>query len=137
MASTDFVYGTARAALNSGLINLTTAVVDAMLVSSAYSPQPNVDQYVSSNPSSAIIVRDVTLTGTGLSASGAFFGTIPQFSSLISAMTCVALILYIKTGSDSSSQLLYYTSGGVGFPFQPLGYNYSVSYDQNSGGFFQ
>lgn len=137
MATTDFVYGKARIALGSGAINLLTASVKAMLVGNAYSPAPIGDQYVSSIPSPAIVARSPLLTGNGITSSGVFFGNIPVFGALLSATPVVAMILYIDTGSDASSPLLYYTSGGVGFPFTPQGLNYFIGFDQVNGGYFQ
>ena len=133
----NFVYGKARASFGQAGINLLTADIRAMLVSAAYSPAPNTDQYVSSIPSGAVIIRDVALTGKSFSISGGFVGTIPTFDALIAAQPCVAVILYAYTGTDSTSKLLYYSSDGPGFPFLPTGFDYTVGYDQSSGGWFQ
>lgn len=137
MSSTDFKYGKASVAIGSGSINLLTANIQAMLVSAAYAPLPNTDQYVSDIPPAAVIVRDSVLTGKGLTSSGVFFGTIPVFSSLVSAIKAAALVLYVNSGVDNTSRLLYYSSTGPGFPFLPQGFQYVVGYDQSNGGFFQ
>lgn len=136
-ASTDFVYGKARALLAAAGLNWSTAAVNAMLVSAAYAPSPNSDQYVSSIPAGAIIIRDIALSGLGVGASGACYGTIAQLSALSSPSTCVALVLYVKGASDAVSPLIYYSSTGSGFPFKPSGFNYVIGYDQSNGGFFQ
>ncbi|MFI5397602.1 MAG: hypothetical protein ACHQ9S_18855 [Candidatus Binatia bacterium] len=137
MASTDFVYSKARIAIGSKQIDLTSATVNAMLVSNAYSPQPQADQYVSAIPAGAIVIRDLAITGQGLSANGSFYGNLALLNSFISSLTVVAIILYVQTGNDATSQLLYYSSTGPGFPFQPLGFSYAITYDQVSGGYFQ
>jgi hypothetical protein len=137
VATLDFKYGKGSIAIGSGSIDLLTASVQAMLVTASYAPQPNADAFVSSIPSEAIVIRDVVLTGKGLSPYGVFFGTVPPFNALISTDTVVAIILYVNSGSDATSQLLYYSSGGSGFPFLPQGFNYVVGYDQNNGGYFQ
>jgi hypothetical protein len=136
MASTDFVYNKARVSLNSGAIDLLTATVGAALVTAGYAPNPATDQFLSSIPSAAIVIQS-DLTGTGLSAAGSFFGTIPEYFALLNAAFVVALVLYVDTGNPATSNLLYYSSTGPGFPFLPQGFNYVVGYDQNNGGFFQ
>lgn len=133
----DFKYGKGSVALGSAAINLLTASIQAMLVSASYAPQPNVDAFVTSIPIEAVVIRDVVLTSKGLSPFGVFFGTVPPFNALASAKTVVAIVLYVNTGNDATSQLLYYSAGGSGFPFLPQGFNYVVGFDQNNGGFFQ
>lgn len=138
MAVTDFVYAKARAALGAGQIDLLTANVEAMLVSAAYVPSPSADQYVSTVVSSGgILFRDYALSGKAFSISGGFQGNLALLASLISATPVAAIILYVNTGNDATSQLLYYSAGGTGFPFLPQGFNYAISYDQSAGGWFQ
>jgi hypothetical protein len=140
VASTDFVYATGRKAINSAALgNLGAATIGYALVSNGYSPNPNTDQYFSSVPGAAIVAGGIGshLTGVSLSANGSLIGTVPQFLSFISALTVVALVLFVDTGNANTSQLLYYSSSGPGFPFQPQGFNYVVAYDQVAGGFFQ
>lgn len=136
MANTDFVYSKARVAIGQGL-NLSTAVVNAMLVSNTYSPNPTNDAHVSDIPAGAIVIRDLPLTGTGISVQGAFFGNLALLNSFVSPLTVVGIVLYVQSGVDSTSQLLYYSSTGPGFPFQPLGFSYAIAYDQAAGGYFQ
>lgn len=136
MASTDFVYATARLALNSAQIDLASATVGAALVSGGYSPNPNTDQFLSAIDPTTILAQ-ADLTDSGLGPAGQFFGTIPQFMALLSVPPVVAVVLYVDTGDPTTSQLLYYSSTGPGFPFLPQGFNYVVGYDQTQGGFFQ
>lgn len=133
----DFKYGAGSVAIGTGLINLLTANVQAMLVSALYAPQPNTDAHVSDIPIGAIIARDKALTGLRLNSSGVFSGTIPTFNSLVSSSQVVGVVLYVNSGLDSTSQLLYYSSTGPGFPFLPQGFQYVVGFDQSNGGFFQ
>lgn len=137
MSSTDFVYGKGRKALNTAQINWSTAAIKVMLVSADYAPQPNTDQYVSDIPSSAILARDVALTGLGVSNAGVCFGTIPAFNSFSTPAPVVAVVLYVLGASDAVSPLIYYSSTGPGFPFQPQGFNYVIGFDQANGGYFQ
>lgn len=135
--STDFVYGAGRKALNTGAIDWLTAPIQAMLVSAVYSPSPNSDKFVSDIPSSAVLVRDTVLTGLGITAAGVCFGTVPPYNALAFSAKVIALVLYVNTGTDSTSHLLYYSSTGSGFPFFAQGFNYVIGYDQANGGFFQ
>jgi hypothetical protein len=138
VAVTDFVYAKARAALGQGQINLLTANVEAMLVSAAYVPSPSSDQYVSTIVNSGgIVFRDYALTGKAFSISGGFQGNVPLLASIASATIITAIVLYINTGVDSTSPLLYYSAGGTGFPFLAAGFDYAISYDQSAGGWFQ
>ena len=133
--STDFVYNNARAAFATGALNWTTAAINAALVNSSYGPLPT-DRYLSSIPPGAMVARDAPLTGLA-QTNGVCYGLIPTFNELINASPVVALVLYVKGTLDSNSLLVYYSSGGLGFPFTPTGNNYSVTYDSANGGFFQ
>jgi len=133
---TDFLYNNARYLFATAGLDWATADVNAMLVSLLYNPLLT-DQHVSDIPSGAVIVRDVALTSLAVSANGICSGLIPEFDSLDSTYAVKALVLYKKTGSDSTSPLIYYTSTGVGFPFAAQGFNYYVAFDSTNIGWFQ
>lgn len=134
-APTDFLYYNARTLFATAQINWTVAAVNAMLVSSGYSPQLT-HKYVSDVTPAAIIIRDLALTTLGVT-NGICFGTIPEVASVTSVYTVAAVILYIKTSADTTSPLVYYSSTGPGFPFAIQGFDYTVGFDQTAGGFFQ
>ncbi len=129
-----FLYNNARSLFATGQINWPGADVHAVLVNAAYAPQPS-DQFFSEVPSGAIM-QDVAMTGLG-QKNGICYGVIPQFDAFASGATVVALLLYIAIGPASTSPLIYYSADGFGFPFQPLGFNYAVGFDQSAGGYFQ
>lgn len=131
-----FKYATASQLLGSAGLDLVTANIAALLLSGVYAPNPNTDQFVAVIPPAAIIARSGLLTATALKA-GIFVGTIPEFDALLSPTTITALALYVETGNDALSQLIYYSSDGPGFPFVPNGFDYFVGYDQSNGGFFE
>jgi hypothetical protein len=131
---TTFVYNNARSLFATGALNWPACAAHAVLVTSAYTPLVT-DQYFSAVPSSAVI-EDVAMTGLGQSK-GYCYGAIPQFNALISSSIVVGLLIYVSTGNPATSPLVYYSSDGVGFPFQPQGFNYAVGYDSSSGGYFQ
>lgn len=135
MSSTDFVYDTGRRALNTAQIDLSSASIGAVLVSANYASQPALDQFLSDIDPSAIIVQG-NLTNVVLNSAGCLLGIL-EFDALISPDPVVALVLFVDTTDPTTSQLLYYSAGGPGFPFIASGFNYAVGYDLNSGGFFQ
>lgn len=128
--TSDFVYNYARTLFASAQLNWAATDIRAMFVTAAYAQQLS-DRFVSDIPVGAIALRDVVLTGLGVTDGGVCYGTIPEVDSVVA----VAMILYANTGDDGTSALIYYTSSGAGFPMQ--GYDYSVSYDQSNGGYFQ
>lgn len=136
MAATPntFLYNNARHLFATAQLDWATSAAHAVLVNAAYAPQPG-DQFLSAIPSGAIM-QDVAMTSL-TEANGLCAGTIPQFDAFTSASTVVALVIYISTGTPSSSPLIYYSADGFGFPFQPLGFNYFVGFDQSASGFFQ
>lgn len=131
-----FKYVKAAQLIGTAGLNLATADIAAALVSNVYAPKPTTDQYVADIPSAAIIIRSGLLTGQALT-NGIFSGTIPEFDAFLSPTEVAALVLYVETGNDSLSQLIYYSSDGPGFPFIPDGFSYFIGYDQSNGGFFQ
>ncbi len=105
------------------------------LLNSGYSPLPT-DTYLSDIPAGAIMA-DQAFTSTAVTAQGVCNGAIPLFDAFLSATTCSAMLIYISTGNPATSPLVYFSNQGVGFPFQPEGFNYFVTYDQANGGWFQ
>jgi hypothetical protein len=134
MAGNTYVYSNARHLFATGQINWVTGNVRCSLVSAAYAPSIG-DVFYSAIPAGAIMA-DVKLTSQS-ETGGTCFGVIPEFASFTSATQVVALVLYFDTGNPASSPLLYYSDDGLGFPFQPQGFNYTVGFDQSAGGFFQ
>lgn len=132
----DFVYNHARVSFASGAIDWPTANVKAMLVGALYTPSPAVDQYVSDIPSGAIITRDLACSNIGVNSFGIAYCTIAQVQSVTSVVQVAAVVLYISTGDDTTSKLIYYSSSGIGFPFYLQGFNYFIGYDQTAGGWF-
>lgn len=131
-----FRYDTGVTAFGTKQLNWLTNDFCALLVGPGYSPSKAKDQFVSDIPSQAIIARSGQMTSMAI-VGGVFSGLIPQFDALASALQAVGLVIYQNTGADNSSQLIYYSSDGLGFPFLPIGINYFVTYDQTNGGWFQ
>lgn len=135
MATADFVYNSAREKFATKQLNWLTETVKAALVGAAYGPLPT-HEFVS-DIGSGIIIRSEELTNKEVRTGGICAGEIPEFEALLSVQVAVGVVLYVDTGDDTTSTLLYYSSGGVGFPFTPAGFTYAVLFDQANGGFFQ
>lgn len=134
MAGNTFVYNNARHLFATGQINWPAASARAALLSAGYSPSPD-DKFLSAISTGAVM-KDAAMTSLG-ETNGLCFGSVPEFMAFISATTVVGLVIYLDTGDPTTSPLVYYSDDGVGFPFQPLGFNYAVGFDQSTGGYFQ
>lgn len=133
-AQNTFLYNNARSLFATGALDWSTAEIHAVLVNAAYAPSLS-DVNLSDVPSGAQMI-DVTMTDTD-QVNGFCFGTIPEFDAFLSASAVVALLIYSKGSDSSHSPLIYYSADGMGFPFTPQGFNYSVAFDQTARGFFQ
>lgn len=129
-----FLYNNARHLFASAQLSWAEATAHAALINAAYAPQPG-DKFLSDIPAGAIM-KDVLMTSL-TEINGICAGSIPQFNAFAAAAQVVALVIYISTGDPTTSTLIYYSADGFGFPFQPLGFNYFIGFDQSAGGFFQ
>jgi len=132
---TTQVYNKARYLFATGALDWATAPVHAILVNGSYAPAPG-DTFLSDVPAGAIM-QDVPVLSPGVLSNGVCFCTIPQFNAFTSPSAVTAVMLYVYTGNPATSTLVYYSDDGLGFPFQPEGFNYAVGYDQSAGGYFQ
>jgi hypothetical protein len=131
-----FLYGVTSQQAEATGLNWPGLTVWGLLVDKTYLPKINVDQHVSDIPASAIIARIGPMTSLA-SVNGLCSGILPQFLALINTLPAFAIVLYINGGSDAASQLIYYSSDGIGFPLALQGFNYAIAYDQAHGGWFQ
>jgi hypothetical protein len=134
--TSDFVYNNARVLLGSAQLDWTTAPINFAFVGLGYSPSKS-HTSMADIPVDAIIIRDVALTSTAISAAGICYGVIPVVEALLSDIQIVGMVLYSLGGDDASSPLIYYSSTGPGFPFFAQGFDYFVGFDQTSGGWFE
>lgn len=132
---TSFVYNQARTDFATAALNWQTANVCAALTNGNYAPSPT-HLTVADVGSGNLIVRDIVLTGKNV-LYGICSGVIPPFNAFVEAAPVVGLLLYVLGASDAASRVIYYSDDGIGFPFTPQGFNYSIAYDQTSGGFFE
>lgn len=133
----DIVYNEARYLMGTGALNLQSCNLALALCDASYAPTV-ADQYMTAVNPSSIAIRDIILTGVTVRANGgAVYATIPQINALSWPNPIAGMLLYSKQVTDSVSPLIYYSSGGVGFPFTAAGLNYQIGYDQSNGGWFQ
>lgn len=113
MANT--LYPKFKEGLLKGQFNLLTATVKAMLIKSGY-VYSDTHQYVSdildydNGRSSELINKSVT---------NGVFNANPVTLNAIGAYQVIAVVLYIDTGSDSTSPLVAYIDTAAGLPFTP------------------
>lgn len=132
----DFVYNNAYKQFADGAWAWTGLAVNAALVTGAYVPQRTHVNLSEVTPA-ALVVRDQALTGLGVRDTGVCYGAVPRINAVSADAPVVGFVLYVKGVDDASSPLIYYSSGGAGFPFTAAGLNWQIAYDQTVGGFFQ
>jgi hypothetical protein len=130
-----FLYNKAKSDFATAALNWPACTPKAMLVTAAYTPS-TAHQFVTDIPAGAIGVRDLAMSGVA-QANGLCSGTVAQANALLVTDPIVGLIIYASTGVDSTSRLIYYSSDGLGFPFQAVGFNYAIAFDQSYAGWFQ
>jgi hypothetical protein len=75
---------------------------------------------------------------TGKTATDGFAaGLTPEFLLFNSARPVAGILLYQDTGVDATSKLICFSNDGPALPFVGVGFNYTVSYNATSGGFYQ
>jgi len=88
----------------------------------------------------AVIARSNALgayMASQFSVNGVCSGLLPQFDAVLWPTPAVALVLYVDTGVDGTSSLIYYSADGVGFPLVVDGFNYYIAPNLVYGGWFQ
>lgn len=140
MAAQTFLYGNASQQFSSAAWDWPDLQVSALLVSAGYLPRINSDVHVSDIPSAAILARSnaqSTYMASMTNVNGVCAGILPVFDAFANITPVAAIILYVDTGTDSTSSLIYFSNAGAGFPFTGQGFNYAVVNDQAYGGWFQ
>lgn len=133
------LYPKYKQALLTAGVNLVTGTVKAQLVDTSTYTYSDTHQFLSDVPAAARYGTAATLANktvvNGLfDADDALFTSVPAGSSG-STDKEEAIILYLDTGTASTSQLIYYIDTATGLPVTPNGGNIVVSWDAN--GIFQ
>lgn len=127
----DALYPLALEQMLQGGINLTGTVKAALVDTGVYTYSIG-DQYYSAI-SSAVVGTPQTLTSKTYSL-GIFKAANPTFSAL-SGSSAEAIVIYIDTGTASTSSLVAYIDSAVGLPFTPSGGSATIAW--NASGIFQ
>lgn len=125
------VYPKFRAAAMRGgaNVNLVTSPVKMLLVDTGAYTYADAHEFVSDIPGGAIISRSAELTGRAVTDLAAFITGNGRFES-VTGVSVEAIGLYVDTGSDATSRLIFYQDTGLtGLPVTPAGASYNVVVD--------
>lgn len=134
MANTLFDF--ARQRFLEAQINWMTDTIKAILVDTgAYTPQTAVHQYLSDIPTSARIAGPVTLTSKATTG-GAADAADCTFTS-VTGPSIEAIVIYVDTGTESTSPLIAYIDTATGLPITPNGGDIIVTWDNGTNKIFK
>ena len=126
MANT--LYDAARQRFLEAQINWMTDTVKVLLVDTgAYTPQTAIHQYLSDISGSARIAGPVTLTSK-TTTGGAADAADVTFTS-VTGPSIEAIVIYIDTGTESTSPLVAFIDTATGLPITPNGGDIIVTWD--------
>ena len=128
-----FKYNNYRSESAGGTMSWPALTVKMALVSGAYAPDSD-NVYLSEVP--GILTISDTFTGLAI-IDGFAVGLCPEFLLFRNDSPVAGAILFDDTGVTSTSRLIAFSNDGPGFPFLPVGFNYSVTYNAADGGWFQ
>lgn len=134
MANTLYDY--ARQRFLEAQINWMTDTVKVILVDTgAYTPQTSVHQYLSDIPTSARIAGPVTLTAKATTGGAADAADV-TFTAVTGA-SIEAIIIYVDTGTESTSPLIAFIDTATGLPITPNGGDIIVTWDNGTNKIFK
>ncbi len=134
MANTLYDY--ARQRFLEAQINWMTDTVKVILVDTgAYTPQTSVHQYLSDIPTSARIAGPVTLTAKATTGGAADAADV-TFTA-VSGASIEAIIIYVDTGTESTSPLIAFIDTATGLPITPNGGDIIVTWDNGTNKIFK
>jgi hypothetical protein len=130
----SFIYDLALQGFLTGSFDMATATVKIALVQitgsgTPYTANQATDQVFSIIPSGAVASTSPQLTSPVVT-NGIFGAANTTFSSVTFGNACGALVMYIDTGTPSTSPLIAYldSSDYSGLPITPNGGNINVSF---------
>ena len=130
------LYPKFKESLLGGDISLDTDAIKAVLIDSAsYTPNFTTDQYLSSIPVGARIATSANLTAKTIT-DGIFDAGNVTFSSVTGNQSEV-VVLYKDTGTEGTSNLIYYCDTATGLPVTPNGTDIIVQWDDRTNKIFK
>jgi len=126
------LYPKIKEALLQGNANLSSGTVKAVLLDTGAYTQADTHEFLSSVPSAARIGTPQTL-GTKTFTNGVFDAADSQFTGVptgsSTAAQLEAILIYLDTGTESTSRLVAILDTGTGLPVTPNGGNINVTWD--------
>lgn len=117
-------------------INWMTDTIKVILVNTgAYTPQTSVHQYLSDIPTSARIAGPVTLTAKATTGGAADAADV-TFTA-VSGASIEAIVIYVDTGTESTSPLIAFIDTATGLPITPNGGDIIVTWDNGTNKIFK
>ena len=115
-------------------IDLSAVNVRAILVDTGAYTYNDAHDFLDDIPSGARIAVSGNLAGKAFGDDGSFDSDDPTFTG-VSGASIEAIVLYVHTGTDSTSRLILYQDAGVtGLPLTPDGSDVQITVD--GGGWF-
>lgn len=134
MANTLFDKGRQR--FLEAQINWLTDTIKTLLVDTgAYTPNFSTHEFIADVPVSARVTTAVTLTSKA-TAGGAADAADVTFTS-VSGPTIEAIIIYVDTGTESTSPLIAFIDTATGLPITPNGGDIIVTWDNGPNKIFK
>ena len=134
MANT--LYAEARRRFLEAQLNWMTDTIKVLLVDTgAYTPQVEIHEYLSDIPPSSRIAGPVTLVDKA-TTKGAADGRDVTFTS-VSGPSIEAIVIYMDTGTESTSPLIAYIDTATGLPITPNGGDIIVTWDNGTNKIFR
>lgn len=120
----NVLYPKAKESFLNGEIDLLTDTIKVRLLSAGYTPNFDVDEFLSDVPAGIGVGTDQTLSNPDTTA-GVFDADPPTWTTL-SGDEVVSAIMYKSTGADLSSRLIAFFNQGTGLPYTPIGANVTM-----------
>lgn len=128
MANVLYVKGKER--IGRAQVNLETAAITAALVKNTYTQNLTTDEFYSTI-SAHVLDTPVLLTGKTF-AGGVFDADDVTFTAVAGGDTAEAVVLFVDTGTPSTSPLLFYCDTITGFPLATSGGDIEVRWDNGA-----
>jgi len=116
--------------LLTGAIDLATADIRAILVKDTHTPDA-ADDFLSDIVAGDRIGSAVALTGKTVSG-GVFDAADVTFTAPAAGSTCAAVVLYVHTGTEATSQLIAYLDAIDGLPLETNGADITVAWSNGA-----
>lgn len=125
---TNAVYPKAKELMLGAGLNLMSATVKAMLVDTAAYTYSAAHQYLSDVAGGARVGTAQTLTSKSVTG-GVFDAADPTWSGISGAPSIEALVIYVDTGTESTSPLLLFIDVATGLPISSGATGGTVTWD--------